>query len=81
MNDMPAMTLRDRQIELEQESTALGVTRYQKNLESNELSGSGPGRRLLKDALEATAVAIAIAIAAWKAEADTGAPGRAGTLP
>jgi DNA-directed RNA polymerase len=49
-------TLRDRQIALEQESISLGIDRYheQRDVEADSL----PGRRLLKKAIEPTAMLI-----------------------
>jgi DNA-directed RNA polymerase len=71
MNDMPT-ALHSRQIELEEESTSLGLIRYQKNLERSDDADTGPGRKLVTQALEA----VAAGITAWVTEATSGKPGR-----
>jgi DNA-directed RNA polymerase len=51
-------TLRDRQIALEQESLILGVDRYEKAKDESAEADTLPGRRLLKKAIEPTALLI-----------------------
>jgi DNA-directed RNA polymerase len=51
-------SLRDRQIELEQESVLLGQQRYEAAHEAGEEADSLPGARLLKKAIEPTALLI-----------------------
>lgn len=62
----------DRQIQLEAESSLLGVTRYKRALEGRDESNTSPGKRLIAQAI----VPVAQAIQDWVAEADTGRPGR-----
>ncbi|MDX5515072.1 DNA-directed RNA polymerase [Stenotrophomonas sp. RG-453] len=60
------------QLQLEKESTSLGIARYEKIKEQRQQAETGPGRKLVMESLDATAKAIA----AFVAEADTGKPGK-----
>lgn len=64
--------LRDRQIALEEESLTLGVDRYQKDRGRQDEADSGPGRRLIQDAI----TPLAAAIDAFVADARNGKPGK-----
>lgn len=72
---MPLMQTNDLhaiQLELEEESTSLGVARYRKIREQRDESETGPGRKLVME----TVASVAEAIKAFVAEADTGKPGK-----
>lgn len=60
------------QLELEKESTSLGIARYEKIREQRQEAETGPGRKLVMESIDATAAAIM----AFVAEADTGKPGK-----
>ncbi len=75
MNDMPASpapTLRDRQVELEQQSTSLGIERYARAQARADEADTGPGRKLVMSAVAATGQAIRDFVEA----ANTGKGGR-----
>ncbi|WP_051547575.1 DNA-directed RNA polymerase [Lysobacter capsici] len=62
----------ERQIELERESTSLGIVRYAKAQARADEADTGPGRRLVLAAVADTGAAIR----AFVADADTGRPGK-----
>ncbi|WP_295842620.1 DNA-directed RNA polymerase [uncultured Xanthomonas sp.] len=64
--------LHNAQLELEKESTSLGIARYEKIRDQRSESETGPGRKLVMESIGATAAAIQ----AFVAEADTGKPGK-----
>lgn len=74
MNDMHTTpsTLRDRQIDLERESTSLGIERYDRAMKGSDEATTGPGRKLVMAAVAATGQAIRDFVA----DADTGRPGK-----
>ncbi len=72
MTIMQGTDLHSKQLELEQESTSLGIARYEKMRDSRDEGETGPGRRLILDTVEA----VAQAIATFVADADTGKPGK-----
>ena len=65
-------SLRDRQIALEEESLTLGIDRYQKERGRQEEAESGPGRRLINEAV----TPLSEALAAFVAEARNGKAGK-----
>lgn len=65
-------SLRDRQIALEEESLTLGIDRYKKERERQDEADTGPGRRLIRDAIGP----VATAIDTFVAEARNGKPGK-----
>jgi len=65
-------SLRDRQIALEEESLTLGIDRYQKERGRQEEAESGPGRRLINEAI----TPLSEALAAFVAEARNGKAGK-----
>jgi len=67
-----ALPLRERQIQLEAESTSLGIARYEKARENSEEADTGPGRKLVMQAVAATGHAIR----AFVEEAKKGGGGR-----
>ncbi len=72
MTIMQGTDLYSKQLELEQESTSLGIARYEKMRDSRAEAETGPGRRLVLETVDA----VAQAITAFVAEADTGKPGK-----
>ncbi|WP_285401014.1 DNA-directed RNA polymerase [Luteibacter sp. ME-Dv--P-043b] len=68
----PTLSLRDRQLALEEESLTLGVDRYHKERDRQDESDSGPGRRLIRDCI----TPLSAAIDAFVAEARNGKPGK-----
>lgn len=72
MTTWQATDLYNAQLELEKESTSLGIARYEKIRNQRSEAETGPGRKLVMESIGATAAAIQ----AFIAEADTGKPGR-----
>ncbi len=70
MNDMP--TAYERQLELERESTSLGIERYEKARQNSDEAEGGPGRRLVMQSVVTTGQAIE----AFVAKAKSGGGGR-----
>jgi DNA-directed RNA polymerase len=68
----PPLSLRDRQLALEEESLTLGVDRYQKERGRQDEADTGPGRRLMRDCI----APLSAAIDAFVAEARNGKPGK-----
>jgi DNA-directed RNA polymerase len=68
----PTLSLRDRQLALEEESLTLGVDRYHKERDRQDEADSGPGRRLIRDCI----TPLSAAIDAFVAEARNGKPGK-----
>lgn len=68
----PTLSLRDRQLALEEESLTLGVDRYHKERDRQDESDSGPGRRLIRDCI----TPLSAAIDAFVADARNGKPGK-----
>lgn len=66
------LDLSARQIALEEESLTLGIDRYKKERDRQEEADTGPGRRLIKDAIQP----LSAAIEAFVAEARNGKPGK-----
>jgi DNA-directed RNA polymerase len=64
--------LRARQIALEEESLTLGIDRYKKGKERNDEADTGPGKRLIRDAI----TVVADGIDQFVAEARNGKPGK-----
>lgn len=64
--------LRARQIALEEESLTLGIDRYKKDRERNDEADTGPGKRLIRDAIGF----VAAGIEKFVAEARNGKPGK-----
>lgn len=64
--------LRTRQIALEEESLTLGIDRYKKDRERNDEADTGPGKRLIRDAISL----VAAGIEQFVAEARNGKPGK-----
>jgi len=65
-------SLRDRQLALEEESLTLGVDRYHKERGRQDEADTGPGRRLVQQAI----TPLAAAIDTFIAEARNGKPGK-----
>jgi DNA-directed RNA polymerase len=65
-------TLRDRQIAIEEESLTLGIDRYHKEHGRQDEADTGPGRKLIKDAI----LPMSEAVTAFVAEARNGKPGK-----
>ncbi|MBB4722620.1 DNA-directed RNA polymerase [Xanthomonas euvesicatoria] len=53
-----AQTLHDRQLQLESESTSLGIARYEKARANSDEADTGPGKKLVMQAVAATGQAI-----------------------
>jgi len=66
------VTLRDRQLALEEESLTLGIDRYQKDRERQDEADSGPGRRLINESI----TPLSEAITAFVVAARTGKGGK-----
>ncbi|SKB50198.1 DNA-directed RNA polymerase [Luteibacter sp. 22Crub2.1] len=64
--------LRARQIALEEESLTLGIDRYKKERERTDEADTGPGKRLVRDAINL----VATGIEQFVAEARNGKPGK-----
>lgn len=64
--------LRTRQIAQEEESLTLGIDRYKKDRERSDEADSGPGKRLLREAI----ALVAAGIETFVSEARNGKPGK-----